>query len=524
MAYLDGFNKKKYYEGDVFGQYQFVSLQHVIEQFVVAYVGDEKNIKKVSKTEVAFFAQRGLAELSFDTFKSIKSQSIELPPTLVMPLPHDYVNYTKLSWSDASGIKHPLYKTNSTSNPFQISQNDDGSYNFPSNTELLSNSDYTNGLDGWTISSQFVDLVARGGEVTSVTVDQTAENPRVRFKVGSTQTTGSIAHGYAPYIYQTVNVTGLDTISFSANATSTAAGTQTISAAEVAAATSSYEVAGTYATPGSIIRVGFSTNPPSDNISMADYSFGGVTYFSPTLNSLPSYFNLGYIEWSAGESGVKEYGEEQGNFIDVSAITGNIYLVVLCIIDHTEKAASSYSSSLHFDEGFVDDVVMQTQSPSTLLQEKTYQLSDTWTNYKAIIPAENENDDYKNDDYQRVPDERYGIDPQRAQTNGSFYIDELRGRIHFSSNVSGKTVILDYISDSLGTEEEMQVHKLAEEAMYRYINYAIISNKSNIPEVIVRRANKEKIAAIRQAKLRLSNIKIEEITQIFRGKSKQIKH
>ena len=70
----------------------------------------------------------------------------------------------------------------------------------------------------------------------------------------------------------------------------------------------------------------------------------------------------------------------------------------------------------------------------------------------------------------------------------------------------------------------MQVHKLAEEAMYRYINYAIISNKSNIPEVIVRRAKKEKIAAIRQAKLRLSNIKIEEITQILRGKSKQIKH
>ena len=38
------------------------------------------------------------------------------------------------------------------------------------------------------------------------------------------------------------------------------------------------------------------------------------------------------------------------------------------------------------------------------------------------------------------------------------------------------------------------------------------------------KAKKEKIAAIRQAKLRLSNIKIEEITQIFRGKSKQIKH
>jgi hypothetical protein len=35
---------------------------------------------------------------------------------------------------------------------------------------------------------------------------------------------------------------------------------------------------------------------------------------------------------------------------------------------------------------------------------------------------------------------------------------------------------------------------------------------------------KEKFAAIRKAKLRLSSLKIEELTQILRGKSKQIKH
>jgi hypothetical protein len=47
---------------------------------------------------------------------------------------------------------------------------------------------------------------------------------------------------------------------------------------------------------------------------------------------------------------------------------------------------------------------------------------------------------------------------------------------------------------------------------------------SNIPEYQVRRLKKEKFAAVRKAKLRLSNIKLEEITQILRGKSKQIKH
>jgi len=70
----------------------------------------------------------------------------------------------------------------------------------------------------------------------------------------------------------------------------------------------------------------------------------------------------------------------------------------------------------------------------------------------------------------------------------------------------------------------MQIHKLAEEALYKYIAYAILSTKSNIPEYIVNRYRRERRAAMRNAKLRLSNIKLRELTQIMRGKSKQIKH
>jgi len=60
--------------------------------------------------------------------------------------------------------------------------------------------------------------------------------------------------------------------------------------------------------------------------------------------------------------------------------------------------------------------------------------------------------------------------------------------------------------------------------MYKSIFYAVISNKINVPEYVVLRAKKEKRAAIRNAKLRLSNVKLEEISQILRGKSKHIKH
>ena len=162
---------------------------------------------------------------------------------------------------------------------------------------------------------------------------------------------------------------------------------------------------------------------------------------------------------------------------------------------------------------------------------QVYQIGDskdstTWSNYESHKPSENNiNDyqDYQNHIYWPNEGERYGLDPQHAQINGSFYIDEANGFINFSSNLSGKTVILKYISDSLGTPEEMKVHKFAEEAMYRSIAFAIIS-ASSYGQNLVRRYKKEKFAAVRQAKLRLSNIKLEEITQIFRGKSKQIKH
>ena len=70
----------------------------------------------------------------------------------------------------------------------------------------------------------------------------------------------------------------------------------------------------------------------------------------------------------------------------------------------------------------------------------------------------------------------------------------------------------------------MQIPKLAEDAVYSYILYAIASSKNNLPEYIINRLRKEKRAKIRNAKIRLSNIKLEEITQVFRNKSKIIKH
>jgi tRNA U38,U39,U40 pseudouridine synthase TruA len=96
MGLLDGTTQKAYYQNNDYGNYQFVSLQDIISQFMVVYVGEDKLIRNASRTDVAFHAQRGLAELSFDTLKSFKSQEIILPASLQMILPQDYVQLTQL--------------------------------------------------------------------------------------------------------------------------------------------------------------------------------------------------------------------------------------------------------------------------------------------------------------------------------------------------------------------------------------------------------------------------------------------
>jgi len=70
----------------------------------------------------------------------------------------------------------------------------------------------------------------------------------------------------------------------------------------------------------------------------------------------------------------------------------------------------------------------------------------------------------------------------------------------------------------------MKVHKFAEEAMYKCIAYAIASTRVGVPDNIIMRFKRDKMVETRKAKLRLSNIKLEEITQTLRGISKYIKH
>jgi hypothetical protein len=290
MGLLDNQTQNNYYTGSSFGTYQFVSLENIINAFMYVYVGEGKILSKANRTDVQFHAMRAIQELSYDVFRSVKSQEIEVPATLKMMLPQDYVNYVKLVRVDGNGIERVLYPTGKTSNPFAINQDSDGNYTF----------DNTN-----------------------------------------------------------------------------------------------------------------------DNLSEQDPS-------------------------------------------------------------------------------------------------------DTWDNYQD----QTETDPYADDTTDIEVDNRgrrYGLDPQHAQVNGTFFIDQRTGYIFFGSSLSGKTITLKYISDGLGTDTEMIVHKFCEEAVYKWIMHGMLSTRSNIPEYIINRYKKERFAETRKAKIRLSNIKIEEFTQVLKGLSKPIK-
>ncbi len=118
----------------------------------------------------------------------------------------------------------------------------------------------------------------------------------------------------------------------------------------------------------------------------------------------------------------------------------------------------------------------------------------------------------------------YGTDPQYSNMNGYFMMNEREGKISFSSNLADRIIVLEYISDGLAHDLDTKVPKLAEEALYASILHYIVSTRANQPEYLVQRLRRDKSSKLRNAKIRLSNIKLTEIVQVMRGKSKWLKH
>ena len=104
-----------------YNSYAYISLKDIVNNFIVGYVGIDKIIPRVKRSDVIFHAKRGLQEFSYDTLKSIKSQELTIPPSLSVPIPQDYVNYVRVSWVDNQGVQHIIYPVNNTTtNPYSL--------------------------------------------------------------------------------------------------------------------------------------------------------------------------------------------------------------------------------------------------------------------------------------------------------------------------------------------------------------------------------------------------------------------
>jgi hypothetical protein len=128
-----------------------------------------------------------------------------------------------------------------------------------------------------------------------------------------------------------------------------------------------------------------------------------------------------------------------------------------------------------------------------------------------------------NTSYDGMLGQRYGLEPQTSQKNGWFTINEREGVFSFSSELKDQIIVLEYISDGNAYDLDARIPKMAEEALYAHIIYAILSTSVGIQEYVVRRFKQERSAKLRNAKIRLSNIKLDQIIQVMRGKSKWLK-
>ena len=119
---------------------------------------------------------------------------------------------------------------------------------------------------------------------------------------------------------------------------------------------------------------------------------------------------------------------------------------------------------------------------------------------------------------------RYYLDPERANRNGSYAINEMDGTIELDPSLMGEVIVVRYISDGLSSNiAEINFHKFAEQAVYDYIYWHMIMNKSRVPMNEKQRAQRAAYASRRTAKLRLSRLSPGELKQTLRNQTNWIK-
>ena len=205
------------------------------------------------------------------------------------------------------------------------------------------------------------------------------------------------------------------------------------------------------------------------------------------------------------------------NYVDISCLDADGNLRPL---QNSKRLKPTKSASQDQDYNYIYD------QEGNIIYEQTSQTLKQFG--KSDISTKKQN--YESDEYD-VRDEaygaKYGSEPQRANANGTYVLDLEAGKIYFDSMFGeGDIIVLSYISDGLGDNGDFAnvlVPKLAEDAIYASILYNLSKLRPSASGA-AGLYKKEAYAKLRNAKIRLSNMKIKEIAQVLRGKSKWIKH
>ena len=288
--------------GDNCGSYSYLKLNQIIDNFLMSYVGEDKIMMRCKRSDVLFHARRAMQEMSYDTLKSYKSQELTIPTNLTVPIPKDYVNYTRVAWADLNGVLRTIYPLS--------------------------------GLSG------------------------------------------------SPY-----------------------------------------------------------TLPLQD-----------------------------------GKTGVPLQG--------------------------------SFNNNLDASQSIIED--------------RWNRATDS--NISGANPNVSGNGVFDYAWYKTAYGQRYGLNPETSQSNGWFDINQRTGMFTFSSDLVGLVIQLSYISDGLAYDLNSIVPKMAEEAIYAQILYRVTLGRRDIDNGSKQIYKRDSYAKTRNAKIRLSNLKLDEIVQVFRGQSKWIKH
>ena len=119
---------------------------------------------------------------------------------------------------------------------------------------------------------------------------------------------------------------------------------------------------------------------------------------------------------------------------------------------------------------------------------------------------------------------RFYADASELNANPTYYVNDRNGVIDLDPVLIGEVINLTYISDGLSADlNEVKVHKFAEQAVYEFIYYEMISHSSRVPANEKERAKRRMVAKNRQAKLRLMDLSPRDLIQVLRNQSTWIK-